>query len=239
MPEFADRTARNNAALDNAPTRTSTTSAARRNVAPMSYASGRDAVQPKDDPTDVVGPIGRVFNRILGLADNARGTAGKSFNRAQLKGYLDNNLKLADGEWFRGKKLDGVADKLMATLDTNTDGLVGWVEFQAFQAQVLQSIAPGVGPDSTTEQVDAASGGQFDAMDKDRKDGKLGYGEIFEGTKGALPKDTDHADLVAQLGARIALDAVDTDQRGEKVKDRSLSRTEWTTAARELSSASR
>ena len=71
-------------------------------------------------------------------------------------------------------------------------------------------------------------------MDNDKKNGSLNYDELFEGIKKELPKDTDHADLIAQLGARIALDAVDTDQRKTDIKKRTLSKNEWTTAASQM-----
>ncbi len=183
---------------------------------------------------DVVGPIGRIFNRILGLADNAKGTAGRAFSNAQLRNYLDKNLKLAEDEWFRGKKLSGVADKLMETLDTDKDGKVGWPEFQAFQADILTSIAPGAKKGDSAASVARSAGANFDKMDNDKKNGSLNYDELFEGTKKELPKDTDHADLIAQLGARIALDAVDTDQRKTDIKKRTLSKNEWTTAASQM-----
>lgn len=199
----------------------------------MTYSQQQSALA-AGQSSDVTGPIGRVFNRILGLADDAKGTATKSFNKKAMKGYLDNRLKLADGEWFRGAKLDGVTDKLMETLDKDGDGLVGWTEFQAFQADVLQTIAPGAKSGDDPEAVGRSASQTFDQMERGKKNGSLDYDELQAGVKGNLPKDTDHADLVAQLGARIALDAVDTDQRSAKVKDRQLSKTEWTTAAQQM-----
>ena len=213
---------------------------AKQATAGLSYAGGAAALSPSvqkkgaaEPETDVTGPIGRVFNRILGKADGAKGTASLAFDKDQLQRYLDKNLKLADGEWFRGKKLTGVAEKLMETLDTDRNGLVTWGEFQTFKQQVLESLAPGSKPGDKAADVERAASGQFDSMEK-KRDGSLNFDELQEGTKAQLPKDTDHADLIAQLGARIALDAVDTDQRSSKVKDRQLSRAEWTTAAREL-----
>jgi EF hand len=179
----------------------------------------------------VSGPMGRVFNRILGQADTASNTAGMKFDKAQLQAYLDRRLQLAEGEFFRGKKLDGVADALMAQLDLDKDGRVGWSEFQVFEQQTLETMAPGLKAGASSDQVRASAGGRFDALDTNQKDGKLSFDELQSGTKKALPEDTDHKDLVAQLGARIALDAVDTDQKNSAVKDRSLGRGEWTDAA--------
>lgn len=199
------------------------------------YAQGAAATKPAATRSaDVAGPIGRVFNRILGMQDDAKGTAKMAFDKEQLRAYLDKGIDFAEGEFFRGTKLDGVADTLIQTLDTDKDGKIGWTEFQAFELQVLQSIAPGVDGNSAPEAVAAASNGRFDGMDKSKKDGSLNFGELQQGTKAELPKGTEHADLVAQLGARIALDAVDKDQKGKKTKDKTLTRAEWTGAATEL-----
>jgi hypothetical protein len=179
----------------------------------------------------VSGPMGRVFNRILGQPDGSTASAGMSFDRAQLRAYLERRLQLAEGEFFRGTKLDGVADALMASLDADKNGRVGWSEFMVFEQQTLATMAPGLQAGASGEQVRAAAGGRFDQLDAEQKDGKLGFGELQSGTKDALPAGTEHKDLVAQLGARIALDAVDRDQQQSAVKDRSLSRGEWTDAA--------
>ena len=186
----------------------------------------------QDKLSRVQGPMGRVFNRILGLGDNAGESAGMAFDRDQLQAYLDKNLQLAEGEFFRGKKLSGVADALMAQIDKDKSGDVTWPEFQVFQASVLQTIAPGAKAGAPAADVDTAADKQFATLDTGRKDkGQLTYDELNEGTNKALPKDTDHKDLVAQLGARLALDAADTDQRSQKVQDRTISGKEWRTAA--------
>lgn len=172
----------------------------------------------------VDGPMGRVFIRIAGSAQ------APGFDRTQLHTYLDKTLKLADGEWFRGAKLDGVADKLIAQLDVDKDGIVSWAEFKAFEAQTLATVAPGAKDEASAR---TAAGGRFDKLDTSR-DGNLGYDELSAGTLAELPKGTEHGDLIAQLAARIALDAVDTDQGKSPVKSRTLSKGEWTNAAGEM-----
>ncbi|MCP4806159.1 MAG: hypothetical protein GY913_05175 [Proteobacteria bacterium] len=179
----------------------------------------------------VRGPLGRTFNRILKKADNASDSASMAFDRNQLKDYLDKNLQLAEGEWFRGKKLDGVADALMGKLDKAGDGKVSWDEFQSFRSDVLATLGAAAG--ANDQEVQAAAGSRFNSMDKNR-DGELGMGEIQSKTRQELPRDTDHKDLIAQLGARISLDAVDQDDRQKDVANRRLSRTEWVQAAKEL-----
>lgn len=230
MPEFADKTKQEAQLIQSAAADTSSKRAVGKG---QTYAEGQAQVSPAAS-NDVTGPIGRVFNRILGLSDDAKGTADKVINRNQVKNYLDKNLQLAKDEWFRGAKLDGVADKLMETLDKDGNGKVGWLEFQAFNADVLSSIAPGTKPGDSPEAVSRAATQQFASMDKKGKKGSLNYDELESGTKASLPKGTEHADLISQLGARIALDAVDTDQRSTSIKDRDLSQNEWLTAAQQM-----
>ena len=180
---------------------------------------------------DVRGPLGRTFNRILRRQDNATDTGSMAFTRNQLRDYLDKNLQLADGEWFRGKKLDGVADALMEKLDSAGDGTVSWAEFQSFREDVLATLGAAAG--ASEQEVSAAAGARFDSMDRNR-DGHLDMDEIQSKTEDELPRDTDHKGLISQLGARISLDAVDQDERRKSVADRRLSRTEWVQAAKEL-----
>ena len=40
------------------------------------------------------------------------GTAKKSFDKSRLRNYLKNVLRLAEGQWFRDKKLDGATEEL-------------------------------------------------------------------------------------------------------------------------------
>lgn len=178
----------------------------------------------------VDGPMGRVFQRVLGVTE---GGADQAFTRDQLRRYLERDLQLAENEWFRGQKLDGVADALMAQLDRDKDQRVSWTEFQTFEAQTLATVAPGTNGGSSQAQVEAAAATRFGQVDSS-KDGKLSMGEIQTRTQAELPKGTEHADLIAQLAARIALDAVDTDQRSKPVAERTLSRDEWTTAAGQM-----
>lgn len=179
----------------------------------------------------VSGAFGRVFNRMLGVDEQRTDTASLVVTGDMLRRYLDQDLQLAEGEWFRGKKLDGVRDALIEQLDKDGDGAISWAEFGGFRAQTLELLAPGGG--GSPEAAAQAARGTFNSFDRGR-DGAVDYDDMFAGTREALPGDTDHRDLVAQLGARIALDAGDTDQRRAPVKDRELSVEEWTAVAREL-----
>lgn len=173
-------------------------------------------------PAPAADPTGGVFARIAG--------ADASFGRDRLRAYLDQGLQFAEGEWFRGQKLDGATDALLAQLDADRNGRVDRGEFSAFDAQILSLMAPGAA-DAAPDRVAAAAEGRFAQIDTKPKDGRVGLAELSGAAKAALPEDTAHADLVAQLGARIALDALDTDQRDRKVADRQLSTAEWTQGA--------
>ncbi|MFT5585380.1 MAG: hypothetical protein ACI9VR_002969 [Cognaticolwellia sp.] len=179
------------------------------------------------------GPMGRTFNRILKVREARTDTQDMAFSRAQLKEFLDNGLQLAEGEWFRGAKLDGVTDALMDRLDVAQDGMVDWEEFQEFERSVVDVIAPALGENPTAEQVEMAASGTFARADTSG-DGQVTLDELQSTTKQTLPGETEHIDLVAQLGARMAIDGVDEDQRHDKVARRSLSRNEWVQAAKQL-----
>lgn len=179
------------------------------------------------------GPMGRTFNRILKVREARTDTQDMAFNRAQLKEFLDNGLQLAEGEWFRGAKLDGVTDALMEQLDVAQDGMVDWQEFQEFERSVIDVIAPALSENPTAEQVEMAASGTFARADTSG-DGQVTLEELKSTTKETLPGGTEHADLVAQLGARMAVDGIDEDQRDQKVARRTLSRNEWVQAAKQL-----
>ncbi|MBI2565708.1 MAG: hypothetical protein HYV63_01570 [Candidatus Schekmanbacteria bacterium] len=182
----------------------------------------------------VNGPVGRVFNRILGAGSRGAKTANQTFGLAELRRYLDRDLRFAEGEWFRGKKLDGAAAALLKELDKNGDGRVTWNEFQTFELRILQTLAPGVGKTSSVEQVRAAARRQFDRIDAANRDGRLSFKELRDSAHRQLPTKVAHRELVAQLAARLALDAVDTDQRGASVANRTLSWSEWYAAVTQI-----
>lgn len=179
------------------------------------------------------GPLGRVFNRIVGASDTATDTGDMAFNQKQLQNYVDKHLQFAEGEWFRGKKLSGASEGLIEKLDKTGDGMVTWTEFQAFRTEILSTMAPGLAEEATPELVEEAAGDTFEEVDQDA-DGQVGLEEAKDNANEALPAETEHKDLIAQLGARLVLDAVDTDNRDQKVANRRVSRSEWVTAAQEL-----
>lgn len=191
----------------------------------MQQTAGNQAVA--EQTTQIQGPIGRVYNRILGLPDTSQEGLSSGFTVKQLRNYLEHTLALAKGEWFRNAKLSGVSEELMKTLDTNGDGLVSWEEFTVFQLQTLETIAPNTQRHSSTSEAAEA---QFDAVDAN-SDQQITYTEARAGILRDLPNETEHQDLIAQLGALIALDAIDLDQQDQEARDRTLTQNEWLSAA--------
>lgn len=198
----------------------------------VTQPAGNGAAQ--DRLKKVSGPIGRVWNNILGQPASAD-TATATVDRAMVRAYLDKRLGLAEGEMFRGMKLDGVTSKLIESLDKDGDGSIGWPEFQAFETQILGVLAPGA--EKPGADVAGLAGAQHGRIAG--SDGRAKLPELQSAALSALPNGTDHADLVAQLGARVAIDAVDRDEGNKPVSQRSLSREEWTTSATEAAGRTR
>lgn len=184
---------------------------------PTTQPRGNAAAQEK---VGAAAPLARMWSHISGKAEGADPT-GTTVSRGQLRSYLDR-IGLAEGEMFRGTKLDGVTDKLVETYDTDKDGKLSWAEFQGFGAQITNILSSGKG--SLAEFGVADSSG----------DGQASLKEIQSRTAARLPKDTDHKDLIAQLGARATIDAADTNQQDQPVSKRTLSADEWTAAAKGL-----
>lgn len=190
------------------------------------------------DAERVQGPIGRAWNHVHGRPDGDAGTGGLAADRAMIRAYLDKRLGLAEGEFFRGAKLDGVADKLMAILDKDKDGKVTWPEFKAYEDQVFEQLAPSAKPGDSPDKVRAAADAQFTGSDRDAS-GTLDLDEVSGAAERRLPKGTDHAGLIGQLAGRVVIDAADRDEGGKPVSQRKLSREEYSSAAEEISAARR
>jgi hypothetical protein len=191
----------------------------------MQQTAGNQAVA--EQTAQIQGPIGRVYNRILGLPETSQEGMNAGFSVTQLRSYLEHTLQLAKGEWFRGAKLSGVSEELMKTLDTDRNGLVGWTEFTVFQQQTLETIAPHLEEHGSVAGAAEAQFGEVDA----NNDQKVSYAEARDGILRDLPQETEHQDLIAQLGALIAMDAIDQDQQDEKARNRELTQDEWLNAA--------
>jgi hypothetical protein len=195
--------------------------------------SNSEAVEAMENP--VSGILGRLFNRILGQKEESTETAEMGFNKDQLQTYISDQIDFAEGEWFRGKKVSGVAEKLMEELDRNKDGLVDWNEFQRSVLR-LRSVL-GIEDDTATmEDVAESSGTAFEKVSPEST--SIGLSGLQNQIAQSLPKETKHLDLIAQFAARLAIDLADSDQRDLPLADRSIDRNEWVNAAQDLAGGS-
>ena len=133
---------------------------------------------------------------------------------------------------FRGTKLKGISKKLIGDLDMDGDGRLSWDEFKAFEGQVLERLAPGPDSSASAGEMEGAASSRYSELAGG--DGALGYGELKQGARDQLPEGTKHLSLIAQLAARITLDALDTDERDKPVAERTLSQEEYLDGAREI-----
>ena len=95
---------------------------------------------------------------------------------------------------------------------------------------LVLGLAPGMGSANTAEEVRKSVEQLFTKMDSDG-DGLVDFDELEEGVEGQLPKDTEYKSLIAQVGARLTISALDVDEGSKQVKDRKISRAEWSNAA--------
>ena len=79
------------------------------------------------------GPIGRLYDRISGGSEGG-------FSMDTIRDYLDDDLQLCEGEFFRGWKLDGSAESLLEQLDSDKSKSVDWSEFGAFRGPVSRLL---------------------------------------------------------------------------------------------------
>ena len=187
------------------------------------------------DHMRVSGALGRVFNRIVGMAESNTSPEGLSVTRDDLKRYLEEQLTFAEGEWFRGTKIDGVADKIMAFLDGNNNGEVTWEEFQVMIDEMRGHLIGNISAGASSGEIRAQAIEVYSNITGGSGAGAVGFNEIKAGVNQKLPESTEHKDLVAQLGALMVLDIVDIDESSTRVRDRSISEHEWMSAADDFS----
>ena len=116
---------------------------------------------------------------------------------------------------------------------------MGWAEFQGFQEEVLKNLAPGVGNTSKPEDVKNAAASQYSKLNSNvlASPNSVTFDEMQDGIGKELPEGTENLDIISQLAARIAMYAVDKDETGKDLKKRSVTESEWSTAALEIHSA--
>jgi Ca2+-binding EF-hand superfamily protein len=97
-------------------------------------------------------------------------------------------------------------DGFMENLDTNKDERVSWQEFQGAASSLLPADLRGVDGRIAPERA----GGVFADFDAN-KDGNISADELEKGTLERLPENTSFRGTVAEVAARLGLDALDAD----------------------------
>jgi len=177
------------------------------------------------DLMKVQGNLGRAFNRIVGVSENNTDAVGLAFSRDDLKKYIEHQLKFADGEWFRGMKISGATDEIMALLDADRDGYVDWFEFQTMVAELKMTLLDDIGPNAGTEEIQAEANHLFSEISGGS--GSIGFDQLEWETHEKLPEETENRNLVAQLIALLIIDIVDVDEANKAVRDRTVNEDEW------------
>lgn len=184
------------------------------------------------DEMKIEGAFGRVFNRIAGESESNSEAQNTSFNVEDVKRYLDVQLKLADGEMFRGTKVKGAAEAIVEELDANKDGEVTWAEFQAMRETMRANLVGELGANAGSTEIEAMANDLFHEMNNGEE---VDYDTMNEAAREKLPDGTKHAKLVAQLSALLVLDLVDLDEGHKPVRERSISEAEWMSSVQEFS----
>lgn len=179
------------------------------------------------------GPPERVLANIMQASGGDLSAMGANFGLEELKHYLDVDLQFAENEFFRGAKLDGASDTLMDKIDRDGSGTINPAEFAACMTELLMTLAPGANPHSTLAEVHTVAATRFDAL---AIDGSISFATLEKDVLSRVAATREHRDLFAQLATRLTMDAVDSDQREDKVSARSIGKAEWVTAAIDLHS---
>ena len=139
------------------------------------------------DEMKIEGAFGRVFNRIAGESESNSEAQNTSFNVEDVKRYLDVQLKLADGEMFRGTKVKGAAEAIVEELDANKDGEVTWAEFQAMRETMRANLVGELGANAGSTEIEAMANDLFHEMNNGEE---VDYDTMNEAAREKLPDGT-------------------------------------------------
>lgn len=152
-------------------------------------------------PTNVnnKGPIHNLFKRMD--RDNDQGVTRKE---------VVEHLKDTDvPAGLFGAVHKKVSEEFVDNLDTNRDKRVTWNEFQG----VARDLLPQAALDESGQVDRALIGTEFGRLDKN-SDGQVTYAELEKGTLERLPESTSFKGTVAEVAAKLGMDALDTDTSG-------------------------
>ncbi len=162
----------------------------------MSYDEARTALAP-------TGAQATFFSDLFKRLDRSRdGALNKKEIVAQLKA-------VGIGGGLFGIIHSKVANKFIEQLDTSGDEKVTLAEFKAIANQILPPTLFDEQGHVQPELVDET----FQTLDAN-KDGRITVAELEAGLLAQLPEDTDHKTIIAEVGAKMGVDALDLDRDG-------------------------
>ena len=145
------------------------------------------------------GPIRDLFNRMDRDGD-------QGVNRKEVVKHL-KGADVPSGPF--GAVHKKVSREFIDNLDTNKDEKVTSKEFQG----VASDLLPGEALDDKGRVDRPMLGEEFGKLDKDA-DGKVTYDELERGTYERLPEDTSYKGIIAEVAAKLGMDALDTNRDG-------------------------
>lgn len=208
------------------------------------HGSTNTAAQSSAPSTDTLGnsarqdlmntPTGRVYHNIIEVSG---GDPSLGFSQQDLREYLKSTLGFAEGEMFRGTKINGGAEAMFEELDVDKDGKVNWADITGLTNQMVEMLIPGASAEQFDEaEIRRLAEEHFSSV-SGSEDGQLTLAELKKSVQQELPADTNHKSLTAQLAARLAIDAIDRDESSKAVGERSISKEEWVAAALEMAAS--
>jgi Ca2+-binding EF-hand superfamily protein len=130
----------------------------------------------------------------------------KNSDGAVSKSEVGKHLKKADvPSGLFGAVHSKTKDGFMEKLDVNRDGGITWDEFQGVAAETLPQSMRTEGGGINVDLADEA----FAEFDSDL-DGSIDEKELQKGTYNRIPKGTSFRGVMAEVGAKLGMDALDT-----------------------------
>ena len=150
-----------------------------------------------------VGNKPQTFDRLFDRMDRNQDEA---ISKGEVKSHLkDAGVKAG----LFGIVHDKASSAFIDNLDTSKDGKVTWDEFSG----VAKDVMPGDVQDAQGRIDPQLADAAFTELDAN-KDGAVSARELERGTLNRLPEDTSFRSTIAEVAAKLGMDALDTDRNG-------------------------
>ncbi len=173
----------------------------------MTFSEGESALKVKASGKSESTFLTDLFARIAANRD-------KGIDRKEVIAHLK---RVGIGGGLFGIVHSKVSTQFMEQLDKNKDEKVTWEEFHAVASQVMPADIFDAQGQVRPELVDQV----FAAMDLN-KDGGVTREELEKTTLDKLPEDTSHKGTVAEVAAKLGIDALDLNKDGKITKNELL-----------------